>query len=54
MAFSKRSINAKYMGDEPDPIDWDSLPPEAFSIDDHVVVISCASLCICVKVVELE
>ena len=35
MAFSKRSINAKYMGDEPDPIDWDSLPPDELKSKIH-------------------
>ena len=35
MAFSKRSINAKYMGDEPDPIDWDSLPPDKLKSEIH-------------------
>ena len=35
MAFSKRSINAKYMGDEPDPIDWDSLPDEELKSEIH-------------------
>ena len=28
MAFSKRSITAKYMGEEPDPNDWDGLSSE--------------------------
>ena len=35
MAFSKRSINAKYMGDEPDPIDWDSLPLDKLKSEIH-------------------
>ena len=28
MAFSKRSVTAKYMGEEPDPNDWDGLSSE--------------------------
>ncbi|NQX84276.1 MAG: hypothetical protein HRS57_03695 [Mycoplasmataceae bacterium] len=35
MAFSKRSVTAKYMGDEPDPNDWDGLSSEELKSKIH-------------------